>query len=197
MEERETQVESWQTIAQATCWQLMCSELRDHTGGSNVFAKLLFAKDKVLLVYWDENTPDFFFLVNILKAMTVKQEKEPSHTHQKQSNGKQPKNQSLIQSRLALNSSCLYLPSARIRDMTTVPHVWLRWSRMHMYFLLLLLWSFYSILVLVFLLPFRVLYLLSVSHSSAYHVYNTFHLSQVTVATFNEQSKLCVPLLRC
>ena len=116
---------------------------------------------------------------------------------QKQSNGKQPKNQSLIQSRLALNSSCLYLPSARIRDMTTVPHVWLRWSRMHMYFLLLLLWSFYSILVLVFLLPFRVLYLLSVSHSSAYHVYNTFHLSQVTVATFNEQSKLCVPLLRC
>lgn len=64
-EERERQVKSWQTIAQPTVWQLMCSELRDHPGVSNVFAKLLFAKDKVLLVYWNENNSDFFFLVNI------------------------------------------------------------------------------------------------------------------------------------
>lgn len=58
---------------------------------SNVFLKLVLTKDKVLLVYWHENTQDFFFLVNILKAMIVKQQKQLSHIHQKQSKGKQTK----------------------------------------------------------------------------------------------------------
>lgn len=37
-------------------WKLVWSELRDHTVGQNMIAKLLFAKDKILLANCDENS---------------------------------------------------------------------------------------------------------------------------------------------